>query len=71
MRQLRAELGTDHGTVRRLADQLGYGVESVRCWVRQADINEGAAARAQHPGPGQDKGVECGRTGGCAGLMRS
>ena len=42
VRQLRAELGTDHGTVKRVADQLGYGTESVRSWVCQADINDGA-----------------------------
>jgi transposase-like protein len=41
VRQLREELGTSHGTVRRVADQLGYGVESVRLWVRQADIDDG------------------------------
>jgi transposase len=41
VRQLRAELGTDHGTVYRVASQLGYGIESVRSWVRQADIDEG------------------------------
>jgi transposase len=41
VRTLRAELGTEHGTVKRVADQLGYGVESVRLWVRQADIDNG------------------------------
>ncbi len=44
VRALRAELGTDHGTVRRVADQLGFGVESVRKWVRRADIDDGAVA---------------------------
>ena len=44
VRQLRAELGTEHGTVFRVANQLGYGVESVRSWVRRADIDEGVTA---------------------------
>ena len=43
VRTLRAELGTTQGTVARVANQLGYGVESVRSWVRQADIDEGVA----------------------------
>jgi transposase-like protein len=43
VRTLRAELGHDHGTVKRVAEQLGYGVESVRSWVNQADIDEGHA----------------------------
>ena len=41
VRALRAELGTEQGTVSRVARQLGYGVESVRAWVRQADIDDG------------------------------
>jgi transposase-like protein len=44
VRQLAVELGTTHGTVQRVASQLGYGVESVRSWVRQADIDDGQVA---------------------------
>ncbi len=41
VRQLRKELGTDHGTVKRVALQLGIGVESLRGWVKRADIDDG------------------------------
>lgn len=53
VRTLRAELGTEHGTVQRVASQLGYGVESVRQWVKQADIDDGHTAgvtTARRPG---------------------
>jgi transposase-like protein len=43
VRKLREELGTDHGTVQRVANQLGYGVESVRTWVRERDVVDGVA----------------------------
>jgi len=42
MRQLRKELGSEHGTVKRVAEQLGIGTESLPNWVRQADIDDGA-----------------------------
>lgn len=41
VRALRAEPRTEQGTVSRVARHLGYGVESVRSWVRQADIDDG------------------------------
>jgi transposase len=41
VRQLRKELGTSHGTIQRVAAQIGCGVESLRSWVRQADIDDG------------------------------
>ena len=39
--QLRAETGEAHGSVKRVADQLDIGVESVRGWVKQAEIDSG------------------------------
>jgi len=44
VRQLRKELGTEYGTVQRVASQLGYGVETVRKWVKRADVDEGLKA---------------------------
>ena len=41
VRKIRAETGQAHGAVKRVAAQLGYGVESVRSWVKQADIDGG------------------------------
>jgi transposase len=41
--ELRTELGTSQGTVVRIADQLGYGTESVRRWVLDAEIEAGDA----------------------------
>lgn len=42
--QLRKELGTKQGTVKRVADQLDIGVESLRSWVKQHEIDHGDRA---------------------------
>ena len=41
VRQIRAETGERHGAVQRVARQLGFGVETVRKWVNQADVDAG------------------------------
>ena len=35
------ETGEAFGSVKAVAEQLGYGLESVRSWVAQADIDDG------------------------------
>jgi transposase len=39
--ELRNVLGTSQGTVVRIEDQLGYGVESLRRWVAQDEVDAG------------------------------
>jgi hypothetical protein len=57
VRTLRAELGTEQRTVQRVAAQLGYGTESVRFWMRQADSRCGPGAGSEHGGGGPNQGV--------------
>jgi transposase len=42
--EVQAETGEKHGAVTRIAKQLGIGVESLRQWVNQADVNAGRRA---------------------------
>ena len=39
--QLREETGEKKGTIGRVAHQLGCGVESLRSWVKQDEIDRG------------------------------
>jgi len=42
--QLREETGEKQGSVKRVAEQLDVGVESLRLWVKQAEIDSGTRA---------------------------
>jgi len=41
VRQLRSETGEKQGAIGRIADQLGCGVESLRTWVKQDEVDRG------------------------------
>ena len=58
VRTLRAELGSEHGTVQRVARQLGCGIESLRFWVRQADIDDAYASVSVHRRGAADQDLE-------------
>ena len=53
VRQLREETGEKHGAVQRVARQLGFGVETVRKWVNQADVDDGV-----RPGTSTEESAE-------------
>jgi transposase-like protein len=50
---------TSHGTIQRVAaDQIGCGVESLRTWVKQADIDEGVERGLSTPDAKRIKELE-------------
>lgn len=58
VRALRAETGMTHGAVKRVAQQLGYGTESVRTWVKQADVDDGVTPGVTTDEAGRVKDLE-------------
>jgi transposase len=58
VRLRRQETGESHGSVKAVADQLGFGVESVRSWVKQADIDDGAKPGTTTADAGRIKELE-------------
>jgi transposase len=52
---IREKTGERHGAVQRVARQLGFGVETVRKWVKQADVDAGE--RPGHDDGGQREGI--------------
>lgn len=51
VREAAAESGEHFGVVTRVARQLGIGTESLRNWLKQADVDEG-----QRPGVTSEEG---------------
>jgi transposase len=55
------------GAVARVATQLGVGRETLRTWVRQAEIDSGVAAGNGFGGCAADRGAGAGKPGAAPG----
>jgi transposase len=42
--QIRKERGTTHGVIAEVSERLGIGDQSLRIWVKQAEVDSGARA---------------------------
>ena len=66
--EIREETGEKHGTITRVAKELGVGAESLRHWVNRAEIDSG-----RRPGTSsvdaQRSRSSSGRTRSCAERM--
>ena len=56
--QLREETGEKQGSVKRVAEQLDIGVESLRSWVHQEEIDGGVRGGTTSSDAARLKGLE-------------
>lgn len=64
------ETGERHGVVTRVAVQLGLGSETLRHWVKQAEI-DGVSDRGRRPKSASGSASWSGRSESCGGPTRS
>ena len=61
------QTGERQGVITRIARQLGVGTETLRYWVKQAEIDQRLPAGGADPGPAPDRRARAGEPGAAPG----